>query len=328
MSAEETVNIQDIKPGSNNIIIEGVAASIEKKDFASKPGQYLDIEISDKTGRIKARKWDNIEQAENISVSDVVLITGKASQYRGNLQFVIKDLKKLPDKKPQYYLESYDKIKVQTSFNEIKKNIEKVQNPFLQKLIKLFLQDSSFIKNFLTAPAAKGYHHNKIGGLVIHTCAVMRVCIELARSYEDSHINSDLLIAGAFFHDIGKVKEYDFTTVIDINDYGKLLGHITIGICMIHEKIKKITNFPSNLELLLKHIILSHHGEFEWGSPKKPALLEALILHYADNIDAKIEGISMLEREARKKGESWSPRYDGRNFLVKDLENNIEQELF
>jgi 3'-5' exoribonuclease len=166
----------------------------------------------------------------------------------------------------------------------------------LGKLLESFFADEDFVKKFKLAPAAKAVHHVYLGGLLEHTLSVVQLILLVGPRYKG--INQDLLVAGAILHDIGKISEISFDRSFDYTDPGRLLGHITLTVEMIDEKIRAIPEFPQDLSLLLKHIILSHHGEYAFGSPKRPKTLEALLLHQLDDLDAKINGfLAWIERE-------------------------------
>ena len=322
--------IDQLTVGNNNVQIEGLINSIEEKNFASKPGKYIDIELSDKTGKVVLRKWDRIEELPVLKKGDVVKVNGKVNEFKGVIQIIVNSVEKLQNQSADKYLPAYSEKEIEESYNNIKKITSSINNKWLKKLTDKYFSDEEFIEKFLKAPAAKGYHHNKIGGLVIHTSSVMTLCNNLIKNYPEDKVNRDLLVAGAFIHDTGKITEYEYSSAIDMTVEGVLLGHIVIGTLFLEKKIAGIKDFPNELSVLLKHMIISHHGEYEWGSPKKPKILEAMILHYADNIDAKVEGINMLTDEAKKNGNIWSSKYDGRNFLasVYCADNIPEQELF
>ena len=177
---------------------------------------------------------------------------------------------------------------IEGMLEKLKIYIDKVENIYLKKLLQsFFLSDAEFFNKFIHHSAAKSVHHSYMGGLLEHTLTVVSIAEFLASKYKQ--VNKDLVIAGAMLHDVGKIKELSDFPSNDYTDSGQLLGHIVMGAEMVGEKIKKISDFPESLELLIKHCILAHHGEFEFGSPKRPKIIEAMIIHCADNSDAKIK---------------------------------------
>jgi 3'-5' exoribonuclease len=180
--------------------------------------------------------------------------------------------------------------------SELKGILEGIRNPHLRGLLESFLTDEEFLKKFQTAPAAKAMHHVYIGGLLEHTLSVLRLIRLVAPQYHA--IDPDLILAGGFLHDVGKVDELAYERAFDYTDMGRLLGHITLTVEMIDKKIQLLPDFPESLALLLKHLILSHHGEYVFGSPKRPKTLEALLLHHLDDLDAKMNGfIAWIDKE-------------------------------
>lgn len=199
-------------------------------------------------------------------------------------------------------------------FAGIKEYAARIKNPHLKKLIDLYFEDKEFVKDFKNAAAAVRYHHAFKGGLLEHTLAVTEICDAIFRVYHN--LNYDLLISGAILHDIGKIREYKTLATTEVTDEGKLLGHITIGYGWVLEKIKQIKGFPGDLRDRLLHIILSHHGQKEFGSPKRPKILEAFIVYYVDHMDADIGGYNIILEE-NKSGSDWS-----------DYVKNFERSVF
>jgi 3'-5' exoribonuclease len=190
--------------------------------------------------------------------------------------------------------------------NIIYSKIESIKNINLKALLKSFFDDPEFVEKFKKAPAATKVHQPYLGGLLEHTYNLVRICETLCDIYQE--INREFLITMALLHDIGKLREYAYDKTIEYTDEGKLLGHIVIGMEMIDQKIKSLDNFPPDLELMLKHTLLSHHGHFEFGSPKLPSILTAIALHYADEVEAKISGFINIKEENENLNEKWSKR--------------------
>ena len=182
--------------------------------------------------------------------------------------------------------------------------LESLSNPWLRRLMALFREDEPLMALYRTAPAAKGMHHVYLGGLLEHSLSVASLVDRIVPQYKN--LNRDLLIAGALLHDVGKVREMAYARAFDYTDEGKLLGHITIGVEMIHEKILLIDGFPHEQGMLLKHMILSHHGQYEFGSPKRPKTIEATVLNYLDDMDSKINGIRTHFNKELDNGARWT----------------------
>jgi len=295
----------------------------EKKILQTKDGKnYLLLTIKDRTGNIDAKKW-NIEDEnfEEINSGDIVNIIGKVEKFNNNLQIIIEELKKLEfQQKFLEFLIPRTKKNIDELVNKIENLYEIVKDSNLKKLIKKALLNPDFFNKFKLAPAASNFHHSYQGGLLEHTVTVTELSLSIGNIYKVQNI--DILIAGALLHDIGKVFEYDLIT-FKRTDKGRLLGHIAIGVNFIDKKISEIKNFPQPLEFAIKHIILSHHGEFEWGSPVQPSFLEALIVHFADNIDSKIQPIisNMNSDEGWKYLKSLRRKVIDLDFLKDDKED-------
>ncbi len=274
----------------------------EKKDG----GTYATLELTDRSGNLEGIAWDNVIPSLNVlSVGDFVFVTGNVNEYNERLQVVVSSIRRVPDNEvdPKDFLPHCDQD-IDAVMAEIDEFKTKVTNPHLKKLLELFFKDEVIMERFRLAPAAKRAHHAYLGGLAVHTLNVIKLMKHVQSVY--SSCNADLLITGGILHDIGKIYEYNYTKKLDISTRGKMLGHIMIGYELILEKIKKIAKFPEDLKLKLLHMILSHHGEFEWGSPKQPMFLEALILHFIDNLDSKAEMIIDELKRHQGKGKEWS----------------------
>ena len=259
---------------------------------AGKP--YDNVILQDKTGTLDAKIWDpgsvGIDEFEAL---DYVAVTGDVTSFQGNLQLSIKRARKVQEgeDEPKDYLPCTEKD-VDEMFTELMEYIDSVKNPYLNQLLHKFFDNQTFVERFKFHSAAKSVHHGFVGGLLEHTVSVTRNCNYFAQNYP--FLNRDLLLTASIFHDIGKLKELSSFPANDYTDAGQLLGHIMIGAEWVGEAIRTIDGFPATLANELKHCILAHHGELEYGSPKKPALVEALALSFADNIDAKMETVKEL----------------------------------
>lgn len=269
-----------------------------KQSAITKNGkQYENVILQDKTGTIDAKIWDpNSAGIDEFDALDYIGVYGDVTSFNGALQVNIKRVRKCQEGEynPADYLpmSPYD---IEEMYRELLYYVDGIENQYLKTLLELFfVKDEAFVKAFKRSSAAKTVHHGFVGGLLQHTLSVAKLCAFYCERYE--RLNKDLLIAAALCHDIGKIKELSFFPENDYTDEGQFLGHIVMGTEMVGEKIRQIPNFPSIIESELKHCILAHHGEYEFGSPKKPAIMEAVALNFADNTDAKMQTFTeMLE---------------------------------
>ena len=273
--------------------ITGIYLCKQKQAAVTKNGKpYENVILQDKTGTIDGKIWDPHSQGiDDFDNLDYIEIMGDVSCFAGALQISIKRVRKAQEGEyvPADYL-PVSKKNIEEMYQELTKYIQSVKNPYLSQLLKMYYIDNeAFIKRFKFSSAAKSVHHGFVGGLLEHTLSVTKLCQYYTQAYPI--LNRDLLITAAIFHDIGKTQELSAFPMNDYTDDGQLLGHIMIGAEMIHDAVRTIPGFPAKLESELKHCILAHHGELEYGSPKKPALVEALALSFADNLDAKMETV-------------------------------------
>jgi 3'-5' exoribonuclease len=294
--------IKDIK--ENNAVRGNYLVTSKTMGQTRQGNPFLTLALTDKTGTIEARVWDKVEElSAQFREHDVVSITGQASTYRNQVQIQIHELKQNTSPvDPAMFQESTPKD-IPHMLSELKNLARHIENRHLSTLIQSFMADHDFISQFKKAPAAKYFHHGYLGGLLEHTLAVSQMAVKVAEQYPN--LDRDLLLAGAILHDIGKIDELDFELSIKYSDQGRLLGHIVLGVSMVEKKLKIVKDFPTELATRLKHLILSHHGEFDFGSPKRPKILEAFALHLIDDLDAKINGLSKLLKEDRLEG-SWT----------------------
>lgn len=268
----------------------------QKQTAVTKAGKpYESLVLQDKTGTLDAKIWDPSSNGiEECDALDYVNVMGDVISFQGNLQLNIKRLRKASEGEyePADYLpvSQYDPEEM---YCELQGYVRSITNPYLKKLAgDLFLEDADFAKRFKFHSAAKSVHHGFVGGLLEHTLSVTKLCAFFADTYE--MLNRDLLITAALFHDIGKLEELSVFPENDYTDEGQLLGHIAMGMEIVGMRIRAIDGFPRRLANELKHCILAHHGELEYGSPKKPAIPEAVALNFADNLDAKMETMKEL----------------------------------
>ncbi len=268
---------------------------------AGKP--YESLILQDKTGTLDAKIWDpNSQGIEEFEALDYIAVVGDVTSFQGALQLNIKRVRKVREGEydPKEYLPVSEKD-IGQMYLELTGMVQEMENPYLKKLCSsFFLEDEAFEKAFKFHSAAKNVHHGYVGGLLEHTLSVAKLCKYYTQAYP--MLNKDLLLAAAMFHDIGKLQELSVFPENDYTDAGQLLGHIMIGAELVGERIRTIPGFPVKLANELKHCILAHHGELEYGSPKKPAIAEAMALSFADNTDAKMQ--TMKEALAAADGNS------------------------
>ena len=271
-----------------------------KQSATAKNGKmYENVILQDKTGTIDAKIWDpNSSGIEEFDVMDYVFVTGDVTNFQGSLQMSIKRARKadVTEYNAADYLPVSEK-NIDQMYEELMGYMKQVGNPYLQKLIQMyFVDNAAFIEAFKKHSAAKTVHHNFVGGLLEHTLGVVKLCVFYVQQYP--FLNRDLLLTSALFHDVGKLKEISNFPENDYTDDGQLLGHIVMGCELVGFGCRHIKNFPKKLMSELQHCILAHHGELEFGSPKKPALAEAMALNYADNTDAKLETMREILKSA------------------------------
>ena len=290
---------------TDNMHISGIYLCVSKNTQKTKNGKdYWNMILQYKTGNIPTKIWD-IDQPgiEEFDAPCFVEIEGDTNPFNGILQLIVRRIRVADEGSydPAEYVPTTDKD-VNAMCDEIKKFIESVKEPHLHKLLSMiFIEDNNYFEKFKSATAAKRVHHGYVGGLLEHTLGVVKLCDYLANAYRG--IDRDLLISAALCHDIGKVDEMTTLPECDYTDEGQMIGHIIIGYRMIAEKIALIDGFPERLRNNIEHCILAHHGEYEFGSPKKPAIMEAMVLNLADNTDAKIE--IMNEALDKARDDSW-----------------------
>lgn len=275
-----------------------------KQSAVTKNGKpYDNVILQDKTGTVDAKIWDpNSAGIEDFDSLDYIEVYGDVTSFQGALQVNVKRVRKCREGEydPAEYL-PVSKFGIQEMTDELYGFIDSVHNSWLHALLESFFKkDAAFLRAFQQSSAAKTVHHGFVGGLLQHTLAVTRLCDYFCKQYPV--LNRDLLVTAAICHDIGKVKELALFPVNDYTDDGQFLGHIVIGSEMIAEKVRDIEGFPSLLANELKHCILAHHGEFEFGSPKKPAIVEAVALNFADNVDAKMETFAEILDNTTEQG--------------------------
>jgi len=279
----------------------------EKSSAVTKTGKiYLKLKLVDRSGEIEGRIWTSVENlGPSFEKDDFVHVLGKAVSFQERLQLNITFIENVREEE---ILFSDFFPMTEKNFDEMFQSLleisQEIKNPHLSQLLQLFWEDESFIKLFKMAPASKWLHHNYLGGLLEHTLSLAQLVLRIAGHYQG--LNTDLLLTASIFHDLGKVDELSYHRSFDYSDEGRLLGHIILGIERVEDKISQLPEFPKDLSTLLKHFLLSHHGQYIWGSPKKPMTLEAVMLHFLDDMDAKTNGIQQFIKKEVPGGARWS----------------------
>lgn len=276
-----------------------------KQALQTKAGKnYYSMLLQDKTGTIDAKVWDLNNGIAHFEPMDYIAITAQVVSFQNNLQLNVKQVRKAQE--GEYSVADYmpcSEFDLDKMYQELLELMNSVKDPYLHQLLEgIFVQDKEFADKFKKHSAAKSIHHGFIGGLLQHTLAVTKLCDFYASQYPV--LNRDLLLTAAICHDLGKVEELSEFPENDYTDEGQLVGHIVMCTIMLDWKMKEIQGFPVKLGNELKHCVLAHHGELEFGSPKKPALIEALALSFADNTDAKMQ-IFIEELKNKDEGGNW-----------------------
>lgn len=278
-----------------------------KQLLTTKSGKpYISMILQDKTGRVSAKLWDNASEFfDTFKANDVIKVDANVEIYNKELQLVIRRLR--TSEAQEFELSDFvcqSGNDIDEMFLELLSCVESIENPHLKALLESFFHDEDFVKKFKEAPAARNIHHVYVGGLLEHILSTVRLCEYLTTHYQN--LDADLLLTMAILHDIGKVNELEVTPSINYTEEGNLLGHIIIGIQMVDDKIARMPNFPPKLRMLVEHMLLSHHGQSEWGSPRPPMFLEAEILHRADDLDVKVDIITRALADDRDPDSPWT----------------------
>ena len=315
----EKVFVADITAGQD------VASAFLLEDLRlgqTKNGKpFVGLKLRDRTGDMEARVWDRAEEFfQNFASGDVALVQGVADSFQNRVQLKVNQARHLDLAEiDQSHFQPASARNPEDMLEELKALAGTLNNPHLRGLLEDILTDPVLSVQLMKAPAAKRFHHAYLGGLLEHTLSVARTASAVAPFYP--FLDRDLLLSGAVLHDLGKVREFDQGLTGDYTTEGRLLGHLVIGVRMLEEKLAGRPDFPDDLALLLKHLIVSHHGENELGSPKKPKILEGLALHLLDDLDAKMNGIGdYIDRHLDDKT-GWTDynRLMGRYFFRPDL---------
>ena len=315
--------ISECSQQENKIVTSSFLVA-SKQVKAKKNGEpYLALVLADRTGQIEAKMWDNVDEfVDAFEQDDFLKIKGLINKYKNRFQLTIHKLRRMEEGEVDFadYLPKTTKD-IGELWQTLAEFVATFQNPHLKALVELFMADAEIAERYRNAPAAKTLHHAYIGGLLDHVVSLFRSCDLICRNYPQ--VNRDLLLTGAFLHDIGKLQELTYNRAFSYTTRGQLLGHMIIELEMLQAKLAKLPDFPAELKTLLEHMMISHHGQYEFGSPKLPMFPEALMLHYLDDLDSKMEAMrAHFEREAELEG-PWTsynaslgrPLLDSRKFM-------------
>lgn len=280
----------------------------EKEVRSGQTGKpYLRLALGDRTGTVEARMWENFEKdAANFSRDDFLKVRARVELYRGRHQLIIEQMRRAELTEIEvadYYPHTSQDI--EKMFGELREFASGIVNPWLKRLVASVIEDPDIQPRLKRAPAAKSMHHAYIGGLLEHVVSLCRLCRAVCLQYPEA--DADLVMTGAILHDIGKVDELTYERSIGYSTEGQLLGHIVIELETVTKKIDAIENFPRELKTIVQHLLISHHGKYEFGSPKLPMLREAVLLHYCDDLDSKMGAIRTTLSTCRT-DEEWTER--------------------
>lgn len=298
--------------------VDAVFMCAAKNQGVTKSGSgYLILRLLDRSGEIEGRVWDRAEElARRFEKSDYVRVRGQATVYQGKLQIRVHDVLRIEETEVtagDFLPKSQYDPEVMAA--ELMALLRGVKNPHLLALAEAFFADEEFMDLFKRAPAGKSIHHCYLSGLLEHTLSLTRLILKVVENYRD--VDVDLLLVGGFLHDMGKIYEFSFDRSVEYTDKGQLLGHLVMEVEKVSEKIRTIPDFPESLAVLVKHMLVSHHGQYEFGSPKLPQTVEALILHYLDDLDGKIQSVQSLMAKEQSRWTSFHRAY-GRSFFRGD----------
>jgi 3'-5' exoribonuclease len=326
--------IGDCARHENKVITSGFVV-VAKQIKPKKTGEpYLALTLGDRSGQIEAKMWDNVEEVlEAFEQDDFLKVKGLINKYKQRFQLTIHKLRKLGDSEIDFsdYLPKTTKD-IDELWRTLGGFVSTFQNQYLKSLVQAFMADPEIAVAYRNAPAAKTLHHAFIGGLLDHVVSLFRSCDLICKNYPQ--INRDLLLTGAFLHDIGKIHELTYNRSFTYTTKGQLLGHMVIELEMLHAKIVLVPGFPDELKTMVEHLIISHHGQYEFGSPKLPMFPEALMLHYLDDLDSNMEAMrAQFERESTLDG-PWTsynpslgrPLLNTEKFLAPKKASDAQQE--
>jgi 3'-5' exoribonuclease len=304
-----------------NQLVDAMFLVASKNHGVTKGGSsYLTLKLLDRSGEIEGRVWDRADDlARGFDKNDFVRVRGQATLYQGRIQIRVQDVIRVEESKvasEDFLPKSANDPEVMLA--ELQTILRGIKNPHLLALAEACFADDELMRLLKQAPGAKTIHHPYLSGLLEHTLSLLKLILKVVENYRC--VDVDLLLIGGFLHDIGKIYEFSFDRALDYTDAGQLLGHLVMEVELVTRKIETIPEFPADLALLVKHMLVSHHGAYEFGSPKLPQTLEAVILHSLDDLDGKIQAIqNMPEKEPGSKWTAFHRAY-GRSFYKSKTE--------
>lgn len=291
--------VSDAAQHENKVIISTFVVAVKQVKPKKTGEPYLALTLADRSGQIEAKMWDNVSDCiDGFEQDHFVKVKGLINKYNQRFQLTIHKLRRVEESEIEFsdYLPKTSKD-IDELWGTLSDFVSAFKDPHLKALVVAFMDDPEIAAAYRCAPAAKTLHHAYIGGLLDHVVSLFRSCDLMCRNYPQ--INRDLLMTGAFLHDIGKIHELTYNRAFSYTTRGQLLGHMIIELEMLQAKLQLVPGFPDELKTLVEHLIISHHGEYEFGSPKLPMFPEALMLHYLDDLDSKMESMrAHFEREA------------------------------
>ena len=326
------IYVSELRP--NQVVVSEFLAQSKEVRTKKNGGNYLSLVLADKTGEVEAKVWDNVEAIEPaFSRDDFVKVKGAVQVYQNRRQLTVHKLKRLEDGEVDlgdFFPRSARSP--EEMWQELESVVGSVENEHLRGLLQRILSDPEIERRLKLAPAAKSLHHAYLGGLLEHILSLCRLARLTLQNYPD--LDPDLVISGAVLHDLGKVYELSYSRSFGYTSEGQLLGHMIIELEIVHKALAGMPDFPRPLQTLIEHIIISHHGQYEFGSPKLPMFREALLFHYLDDLDSKLQNMdSLLKRDAVLGGE-WAryapslgrPVLDAQKFLGQGETPTAEEE--
>ena len=304
-----------------NQLVDAMFLVASKNHGVTKGGSsYLTLKLLDRSGEIEARVWDRADDlTRGFDKNDFVRVRGQATLFQGKIQIRVQDVVRVDESKvaaEDFLPKSANDPEAMLA--ELQGILRSMKNPYLLALAETCFADEELVRLLKQAPGAKTIHHPYLSGLLEHTLSLLKLILKVVENYRG--VDIDLLLIGGFLHDIGKVYEFTFDRALDYTDAGQLLGHLVMEVELVTKKIDTIPEFPVELALLVKHMLVSHHGAYEFGSPKLPQTLEAVILHSLDDLDGKIQAIqNMPEKEPGSKWTAFHRAY-GRSFYKSKTE--------
>jgi 3'-5' exoribonuclease len=305
---DKKVFIKDITEGQ--AMVDDYFVVAKKATYTTKANtKYMSVSLRDKTGVIEAKVWERVEELNGLfDKNDIVHVKGRPRLYQEKIQLNVTDIQRVDEGMPfelirQFFPES------ETNNDILKEEYFRItgelKNPHIRALFSLLNEKKEMLEKFFFYPASIGVHHIYVGGLLEHSLSMARMARHVVTVVGG---DPDIVLAGCLLHDIGKTEEIDVMKGFKYTDRGRLLGHITLGVTILEELLGEVKDFPAHLADVLSHIIVSHHGVEEWGSPKKPMFIEALVVHYLDNLDAKVMGVKEHMKD-NMEDERWSDHH-------------------